>query len=128
MLRSRHGSIHECLQWEHDGDRIGTLDNLTGDYPHWIDASTMLSDPLTKVMKADRLIDTMMTGVFGMFPTEDSLSIKARSRELPKGNQRVKRKTSPRLKSSSMMRNSTSNRWQVMQYLHHLMFECNIAA
>ena len=68
--------------WERNGDRTEIIDTSCGDYPRWIDTSTMITDPLTKVMKADRLITTMTTGVFDMTPTPESLAIKSRNREL----------------------------------------------
>ncbi len=44
--------------WERGGERTEKIDYLTGDYPRWIDISAMIADPLTKVMKADRMIET----------------------------------------------------------------------
>ena len=42
----------------------------------------MLSDPLAKVMHSDRLLNTLMTGIFDMRPTPEGLMIKAKNREL----------------------------------------------
>ena len=44
----------------------------------------MVSDPFTKAMKPDRLIATLETGVLDLRPTDESLAIKARNRELRK--------------------------------------------
>jgi len=66
--------------WERDGERTDTVDHSSGDYPRWIDTSTMLADPLTKVMAADRLMQAFATGIFDMRPTEESLMIKSRNR------------------------------------------------
>ena len=70
--------------WERNGERTEIVDSSCGDYPRWIDTSTMLADPLTKVMQPDRMAETFETGIFDMHPTEESLAIKARSRELRK--------------------------------------------
>ena len=67
--------------WVRDGDRTEVVDHTSGDYPRWIDTSTMLADPLTKVMSSERLDGTMMTGLFDMRPTVESLAIKARNRQ-----------------------------------------------
>ena len=66
--------------WERDGERTLEVDHSSGDYPRWIDTSTMLADPLTKTMSAERLTDTMMTGVFDMRPTAESLMVKEKNR------------------------------------------------
>jgi hypothetical protein len=50
--------------WERGGERTETLDYMRGDYPRWIDTSTMIADPLTKVMNADRMTRTFETGIF----------------------------------------------------------------
>ena len=42
--------------------------------PRWIDTSTMIADPLTKAMKADRLLDCMSTEILDLRPTEESLA------------------------------------------------------
>jgi hypothetical protein len=68
------------LIWERAGERTDVIDTSSGDYPRWIDTSTMIEDPLTKVMAANRLIDTMMSDLFDMTPTEESLVIKAKNR------------------------------------------------
>ena len=67
--------------WECARERTETIDYLTGDYPRWIDTSAMIADPLTKVMKADKMIKTFETGIFDMTPTEESLRIKEKNRE-----------------------------------------------
>jgi len=66
--------------WERDGERTLEIDHSCGDYPRWIDTSVMLADPLTKAMTCDRLVKTMMTGLFDMRPTAESLMIKEKNR------------------------------------------------
>ena len=44
----------------------------------------MIADPFTKVMKADRLVKTFMTGKFDMKPTAESLMIKEKNRQYRK--------------------------------------------
>ena len=68
--------------WEREGERTEVVEHSFGDYPRWIDTSTMLSDPLTKDMNSDRLTQTFMTGVFDMVPTPESLMIKEKNRLL----------------------------------------------
>ena len=58
-----------------------SLDITKGDYPRWIDTSTMVADPLTKAMKPDRLLNTMETGVLDLRPTPESLAIKEKNRK-----------------------------------------------
>ena len=67
--------------WERDGERTEEVEHSSGDYPRWIDTSTMLSDPLTKVMNSTRLTDAFMTGIFDMRPTSESLMIKEKNRQ-----------------------------------------------
>ena len=66
--------------WERAGERTEEVDSTSGDYPIWIDTSTMIADPLTKTMACQRLEDTLMTGLLDLRPTEESLMIKARNR------------------------------------------------
>ena len=40
----------------------------------------MIADPLTKVMKADRMIRAVSTGIFDLTPTAESLMIKEKNR------------------------------------------------
>ena len=65
--------------WERDGERTLEIDASCGDYPRWIDMSVMLAGPLTKAMSSERLTNTMMTGVFDMEPTAESLMIKEKN-------------------------------------------------
>ena len=69
------------LVWERDGERTQIADSTRGDYPRWIDTSTMIADPLTKAMAGDRMMVALATGVLDLQPTPESLAIKARSRE-----------------------------------------------
>ena len=66
--------------WERAGERTDVVDSTSGDYPRWIDTSTMIADPLTKTMAATRLEDTLTTGLLDLRPTEESLLIKAKNR------------------------------------------------
>ena len=75
--------------WERDGERTLEVDHSCGDYPRWIDTSVMLSDPLTKAMSSDTLVQTMMTGRFDMRPTEESLMIKEKNRASRKRNKKA---------------------------------------
>ena len=52
----------------------------------------MLADPLTKPMGAERLVETLRTGVFDMQPTEESMRAKTRNRAARKV---MKEKKSP---------------------------------
>ena len=70
--------------WERAGERTQIVDHSCGDYPRWIDTSTMIADPLTKVMSAERLMRAMMIGKFDMEPTAESLMIKERNRQCRK--------------------------------------------
>ena len=76
--------------WERNGERTLEVDHSCGDYPRWIGTSTMIADPLTKSMKADRMLDCLMTGRFNMRPTAESLALKERNRQ-----SRKRSRTSP---------------------------------
>ena len=77
--------------WERNGEVTEEIDTTCGDYPRWIDTSTMIADPLTKNMKADRLVACMTSGIFDMVPTPASLAIKARNRELRRAKKEAER-------------------------------------
>ena len=81
--------------WERDGERTLEVDHSCGDYPRWIDTSVMLSDPLTKSMTSDTLVRTMMTGIFDMRPTPESLMIKEKNRASRKNGKKSKTHSSP---------------------------------
>ena len=66
--------------WERNGERTQEVDHSSGDYPRWIDTSTMVADPLTKAMQGDRLTAVMMTGQLDLRPTAESLMIKEKNR------------------------------------------------
>ena len=70
--------------WERNGERSQYIEHSCGDYPRWIDTSTMIADPLTKSMDPTRLVDTLMTGKLDLRPTPESLAIKAKNRQLRK--------------------------------------------
>ena len=72
--------------WERSGERTLEIDHSCGDYPRWIDTSTMIADPLTKAMSCDRLSATLKMGVFDMRPTPESLMVKAKNRASRKAN------------------------------------------
>ena len=67
--------------WDRRDDMETTMaDTKKGDYPRWVDTSAIIADPLTLVMNADRLDNTMMTGTFDMTPTAESLVVKGKNR------------------------------------------------
>ena len=72
------------LVWERNGERTQYVDHDCGDYPRWVDTSTMIADPSTKVMNSDRLDTTLSTGLLDLQPTPESLMIKERNRQLRK--------------------------------------------
>ena len=90
--------------WEREGERTEFVDHSSGDYPRWIDTSTMISDPLTKVMNINRLTQTFMTGLFDMKPTPESLMVKEKNRL----QRRAKKLWKARLSPFPIMRPSTS--------------------
>ena len=69
------------LIWERDGVPMDHIDETSGDIVRWCDTSTMLADCLTKVMKADRLLDAMRSGVLDLTPTAESILRKERQRK-----------------------------------------------
>ena len=77
--------------WNNDDDRMESLDISRGDYPRWIDTSTMIADPLTKTMKSDRLKETMETGQLDLRPTPESLAIKEKNRKARKAKKELER-------------------------------------
>ena len=63
--------------WEDDnGEPIDELQPDWHDKVRWIDTSTMLADPLTKMMKAERLEHFMSSGVLDLTPTPESVMAK----------------------------------------------------
>ena len=80
------------LVWERSGERTQYIDHDSGDDPRWIDTSTMVADPLTKAMNADRLATMLQTGVLDLTPTPESLFIKEKNKVVRK-NAREKKKT-----------------------------------
>ena len=80
------------LVWERSGERTQYIDHDSGDYPRWIDTSTMVADPLTKAMNCDRLADMLRTGVLDLTPTPESLFIKEKNKVVRK-NAREKKKS-----------------------------------
>ena len=48
------------------------MDENQTDKIRWIDTSTMIVDPLTKVMKADRLLEALNSGILDLEATAAS--------------------------------------------------------
>ena len=67
--------------WERGGERSQFIDHSSGDYPRWIDTSTMIADPLSKAMAGEPLLKTLTTGELDLRPTAESLMIKERNRK-----------------------------------------------
>ena len=70
------------LVWERSGERTQYIDHGSGDYPRWIDTSTMIADPLTKAMISQRMELILMNGQLDLRPTPESLMIKGKNRNL----------------------------------------------
>ena len=68
------------LVWERGGERQEYVDHSRGDFPRWIDTSTMVADPLTKAMSCERMSKMLSTGILDLNPTEESLIIKAKNK------------------------------------------------
>ena len=81
------------LVWERSGERTQYIDHDSGDYPRWIDTSTMVADPLTKAMNADRLANMLQTGVLDLTPTPESLFIKEKNKVVRKNAREKKKNT-----------------------------------
>ena len=67
-------------------------DNLSEDDPdrvRWIDTSAMVADPLTKRMKADRLVETLATGILSLEPTPESILAKMAKQKARKRTEAV---------------------------------------
>ena len=62
------------LIWEDaDGTPKDSLEENQTDKIRWIDTSAMIADPLTKAMKADRLENTLHSGILDLRPTDASV-------------------------------------------------------
>ena len=62
------------LLWEDaQGTPKDSLEENATDKIRWIDTSTMIADPLTKSMRADRLLQAMQTGQLDLTPTDASV-------------------------------------------------------
>ena len=81
------------LVWERGGERTQYIDHDSGDYPRWIDTSTMVADPLTKAMSAERLDAMLRTGVLDLTPTPESLFIKEKNKVVRKNAKEKKKNT-----------------------------------
>ena len=78
--------------WERNGERTQYIEHSCGDYPRWIDTSTMIADPLTKAMDPTRMVNTFMTGKLDLRPTPESLAIKEKNRQLRKNKKENEKK------------------------------------
>ena len=78
--------------WERNGERTQYIEHSCGDYPRWIDTSTMIADPLTKTMDPTRMVNTLMTGQLDLRPTPESLAIKEKNRQLRKNKKENEKK------------------------------------
>ena len=79
------------LVWERGGERQEYVDHSRGDFPRWIDTSTMIADPLTKAMSCERLSNMLSTGILDLNPTQESLIIKAKNKLLRKKTKEAKK-------------------------------------
>ena len=79
------------LVWERGGERQEYVDHSRGDFPRWIDTSTMIADPLTKAMSCERLSKMLSTGILDLNPTQESLIIKAKNKLLRKKTKEAKK-------------------------------------
>jgi hypothetical protein len=70
------GSLRQHLWEDSKGEPLDAILNQWPDKCRWIDTSTMLADPLTKMMKADRLEEFLYTGKLDLQPTPESLHSK----------------------------------------------------
>ena len=75
--------------WERNGERTQEVDHSSGDYPRWIDTSTMVADPLTKAMQGDRLTAVTMTGQMDLKPTAECLMTKEKNRQSRKAVEQI---------------------------------------
>ena len=64
--------LRQSLWEDADGNPKDTMEEEQTDKVRWIDTSTMLADPLTKLMKAERLEQALSTGVIDLEPTAES--------------------------------------------------------
>ncbi len=55
-------ALKQDIWIDENADKLEEIDGTKGDYPRWVDTSTMIADPSTKTMKADRFINTMTSG------------------------------------------------------------------
>ena len=61
------------LLWENrDGSLKEQLEDNQQDKVRWIDTSTMIADPVTKLMKPTRLIKCLQSGVLSLEPTKEA--------------------------------------------------------
>ena len=81
------------MLWEDaQGNPKDTLEEKQTDKIRWIDTSTMLADPLTKAMKADRMVKAFMTGFLDLVPTDASVMskmMKQKGRAKARGEEQV---------------------------------------
>ena len=66
-------SLHEPLWFDREGQQKDHMqDDPEDDRIRWIDTSTMLADPLTKMTKPKRLNDALKTGILELERTPES--------------------------------------------------------
>ena len=97
------------LVWERGGERQEYVDHSRGDFPRWIDTSTMIADPLTKAMSCERLSKMLSTGILDLNPTEESLIIKAKSKLLRKRAKEAKKPKTDGVDEAPNTENEDSN-------------------
>ena len=71
--------LEALRQFVWDDDDEQPLDEIDPDHPdaiRWIDTSTMIADPLTKRMEAERLLSCMDTNILDLEPTHESTMVK----------------------------------------------------
>ena len=65
-------SQRQFLRENSYGTLMDGVDGKQTDEVRWIDSCTMIADPLTKIMKADRLVATLKTGKLDLVPAAAS--------------------------------------------------------
>ena len=106
------------LVWERGGERTQFIDHDSGDYPRWIDTSTMVADPLTKAMSDERLGCMLRTGVLDLRPTPESLFIKEKNKVVRKNAKEKKKKTTAQLKEAPQDTTDEHDEQHVADWAH----------
>ena len=79
--------LRQSLWEDSDGNPKDDMSQEQSDKVRWIDTSTMLADPLTKLMKAERLETALLDNVLDLEPT-----VASQMQKLMKQQQRAKTK------------------------------------